>query len=435
MPTAPADASASEVLFALRGIEREVLEVELRKAELVLAWAAAHHGDTLLADPPVPGGERAVELAGPGAPTVAEFAIADLAVVLHLSTESARGLLADLLELRHRLPGCWARVQSLQVPLWRARRVAVRTRDLPAGGAADVDRRLARHVHSLGPTALHRAVEAARAAWDPEAAAQRAAEARESRRALVSFGQPGLQDLTGLGWVDAALDLPDALDLDRALAAGAEALAAAGSTAPLDVRRAQALGELARGGAISPGPTAAPRPTSREVVLHVHLPAGAIADDAVTTLAHLETGPQRLQLADTIRAWCGAPATTRITVRPVVDLSDDLEADGYEVPDRIRDQVVARDETCTFPWCSRPARSGDIDHVVAHEAGGPTASHNLSPLCRYHHRVKTHGRWRYRRIDYGTYEWRSPAGAWRTTKGRTLEVARPDPPGSPPPPF
>src|SRR5699024_5905082 len=50
----------------------------------------------------------------------------------------------------------------------------------------------------------------------------------------------------GLADVQACLDLPDALDLEAALAQGAAQLKAAGSLEPLHVRRAQALGDLAR---------------------------------------------------------------------------------------------------------------------------------------------------------------------------------------------
>ena len=42
------------------------------------------------------------------------------------------------------------------------------------------------------------------------------------------------------------LDLADAIDLDAAVTAGADELARFGSTDTLDVRRSQAVGELAR---------------------------------------------------------------------------------------------------------------------------------------------------------------------------------------------
>jgi len=55
---------------------------------------------------------------------------------------------------------------------------------------------------------------------------------------LVSF--------TGTMRVEAELDIADALDLEAAVAVGADQRAAWGSPEPLDVRRAQAVGDLAR---------------------------------------------------------------------------------------------------------------------------------------------------------------------------------------------
>ena len=63
-----------------------------------------------------------------------------------------------------------------------------------------------------------------------------------------------------------------------------------------------------------------------------------------------------------------------------------------------------------FPWCTRPARACDIDHVIAHAAGGTTCSCNTAPLCRRHHRLKTHSPWTYTVLEPGTYLWSSPHG-------------------------
>jgi 5-methylcytosine-specific restriction endonuclease McrA len=49
-----------------------------------------------------------------------------------------------------------------------------------------------------------------------------------------------------------------------------------------------------------------------------------------------------------------------------------------------------------------------MDHVIPYAAGGPTASENIAPLCRRHHRLKTHSPWGYTVIEPGTYLWTSP---------------------------
>ena len=68
-----------------------------------------------------------------------------------------------------------------------------------------------------------------------------------------------------------------------------------------------------------------------------------------------------------------------------------------------------------FPWCTRPARRlrpddhpCDRDHATPHAQGGATCTCQLAPLCRRHHRLKTHGGWTYTILEPGTYLWSSP---------------------------
>ncbi len=55
-------------------------------------------------------GDTAVPLAGPGAPLVAEFSIAEFAAAVGLSTEAGKRYVGHALELRYRLPRLWAKV-------------------------------------------------------------------------------------------------------------------------------------------------------------------------------------------------------------------------------------------------------------------------------------------------------------------------------------
>ncbi|MBZ5733675.1 HNH endonuclease [Nocardioides sp. TRM66260-LWL] len=103
------------------------------------------------------------------------------------------------------------------------------------------------------------------------------------------------------------------------------------------------------------------------------------------------------------------------------------------MPDLIREQIILRDHTCVFPYCRRPARSCDADHIDPYEAGGPTASSNLAPLCRKHHRHKTHDGWRYKPAgpdQPGVYLWRSPNGVrFRRDRHGTTLLDPPEPDG------
>jgi hypothetical protein len=55
---------------------------------------------------------------------------------------------------------------------------------------------------------------------------------------------------------------------------------------------------------------------------------------------------------------------------------------------RLRRWIASRDRICQAPACNAPARVCDVDHVVDHARGGPTAHANLVLLCRRHHRAK-----------------------------------------------
>ena len=80
----------------------------------------------------------------------------------------------------------------------------------------------------------------------------------------------------------------------------------------------------------------------------------------------------------------------------------------------MRETVILRDAHCVFPGCRRDSRVCDLDHITEYlpmEDGGPpgqTSPANLAPLCRTHHRIKTHSAWDHKRLDHGTYTSTSP---------------------------
>ena len=106
----------------------------------------------------------------------------------------------------------------------------------------------------------------------------------------------------------------------------------------------------------------------------------------------------------------------KVTITPVVDLAEQIAVDAYEHPAALDRQVAERDHTCMFPWCGRQGATYDLDHIdpyVDPDDGGPpdqTSTANTARLCRYHHRVKTHGAWAYRRTGPTAVTWTSPHG-------------------------
>jgi len=72
--------------------------------------------------------------------------------------------------------------------------------------------------------------------------------------------------------------------------------------------------------------------------------------------------------------------------------------------------------TCVMVGCRQPAHQCDLDHRKPVSEGGPTHNDNLGPLCRHHHLVKHHSRWRVRRLHNGDHQWTSPLGHTYTRK-------------------
>jgi hypothetical protein len=329
-------------------------------------------------------------------------------------TEWGARLMGDALELRHRLPRVWARTTGGDLQVWRARRIAQATRGLSRAAAAWVDAQVAPFAHRVGPAQTDRLVEVAIARFDPELADQQRQATADRRCFEVDHRQVSF---AGTSRVYGELDLADALDLDAAVSAGADALARLGSTESLDVRRAQAAGELARRQPALDltadddevdAPARRRGADRRAVVLYVHVSESAVSGSH--GVARVENaGGVRLVTADQVREWCGNP-DTRVVVRPVLDLADQESVDSYEVPTAMAERVRLRQPTCVFPWCSRPARRCELDHRIPFEECHETADHNLAPLCRHHHRLKTHGGWAYTQVDDTTVLWRSPHG-------------------------
>ena len=410
--TAPDLDTAAAVLEHARDRRRAADAAEADLLQDAVTWAELHPAESI--GDAVRFGDTPVPVAGEGAPLVAEFCVAEFAAAVGLPTETGKAYLGEALELRHRIPRTWARVRVGDLPAWRARRIARATIALSPAAAGFVDDQVAGFAHRIRPSGVDRLVEEAIVRFMPAEARRRRQAAADGRHAHVHTHQVSFE---GTVWVEAEVDLADALDLDTALTVGAARLADLGSDASLDVRRSEALGEMARHQLAldldtSPDTsTETPaRTPAREVVLHVHLSDQAIA--APNGKLHLArvANTRSFVDADQVRTWCGLPGTT-VTVKPVVDLTAHLHVDQYQVPDRMADQAVERDLTCVFPWCTRPADKCDLDHVIPYGEGGPTASDNLAPLCRRHHRLKTHhSGWGYTVLEPGSYLWSSPHG-------------------------
>lgn len=148
----------------------------------------------------------------------------------------------------------------------------------------------------------------------------------------------------------------------------------------LDQRRADLFVEQLRG-------TAEGQSTSSRTVIGITVP--------VTSLAGLDDLPGEsfdgsfALPAQMVRDLTEQPGTLwfRILTDPAGRILDTTEPRPFP-SNALRTSIQARDGTCRFPTCSRPAIESDLDHEIP-RPHGPTNGDNLRALCRRHHNIKT----------------------------------------------
>jgi hypothetical protein len=103
-------------------------------------------------------------------------------------------------------------------------------------------------------------------------------------------------------------------------------------------------------------------------------------------------------------------ASVRTVVKP-----EELQAEpGYRPSVALQRMVRARDMTCRFTGCDRPAEYCDTDHTIPYADSRLTHPGNTKMLCRKHHLLKTfwvgRGGWTDTQLADGTIVWTSPSG-------------------------
>jgi hypothetical protein len=223
-----------------------------------------------------------------------------------------------------------------------------------------------------------------------------------------------------VGFLTARVDTADAIFFDAAVDRIADVLGTRGDTDPKEIRRAKAVGILATparaslmlteaaNGDAEPEPDAVRSTDPRllpTATVYVH-----VAEDTLLTgrgTADVE-GVGAIPAA-MLRILLGH---TRVRLTPVVRPYASVAVDEYEIPNRIRQQVLLRNRFEVFPYSGRSARRQDLDHTVPYRPGetGQTRASNLGPLSRKVHRAKTHGGWILEQPRAGVFHWTTPSG-------------------------
>jgi hypothetical protein len=238
--------------------------------------------------------------------------------------------------------------------------------------------------------------------------------ARCTRSVFVSDDEDGMSTLI------ARLTTESAHALMSAINNAAESIDPAGIPT-IDERRADALCALVLGAHSS---------ESGSVTIRAQL--DVVID--LTTLLGLDDNAAVLHgagpiSADVVRDLLADPEVSATIRRLVADpISGHLIDAGrrrYEVPRRLRDFIVARDQHCRFPGCRRRARTCQVDHAQPWDDGGETSAANLGTLCVRHHQLKTHAGWDVRESSAdGSCVWTSPQGRTYYHSPEPILVAR-----------
>ena len=320
-----------------------VTELEIEQLQLAVEWAALHPGDARGRD-----GRR-----GPtGTSRSPATARPRWRSSRSRSSRSRSGCpptrastyVGDAVELCHRLPRLWARVMAGEVAVWKARKVAAarpsrcpwtppRTWTGTSPRGAQVLVRADRRTVDDGPRRVR-----PRRGRGPPGRGRREAALR--RRTCDQVSYDGLVHVDGRRSTSPTPSPSTRLITARAATLDPDTPA---GRAPVDGRRP---------------PRHRRRRRQREVVVYTH----TRPDTAMVEVENTRTTVTPEQL----RIWC-QHAGTKVTVRPVLDLNEELTTDSYEPTDRQKEQAWLIHPTCVVPALhpTHPGRGHRPHHRVA----------------------------------------------------------------------
>jgi hypothetical protein len=300
---------------------------------------------------------------------------------------------------------------------YRARTIAEQTRPLAAipDLRRQVEARLLANAPRQTATQLRAAAVKAVAAADPASAEQRHRTARAGRFVSPPCPEPG-----GMAGLYLRLPATDAAALYTAVDAAArqQQKASPDDRRTLDQLRADVLAGLGWS-ALAAGHLGCCQPNCGHRHQRLGTRRGRAAavnvTVAYTTLIGVDDQPAHLEgygpvTAAVARRIAAHGTWRRLLTDPASGAVLDVGRTRYTPPPDLAEHVIARDQTCRFPTCTRPAAGCDLDHTTPFEQGGVTAASNLGPVHRGHHNDKTHHRWRLDQPEPGRYIWTAPTG-------------------------
>jgi hypothetical protein len=462
------------------GLMQQVTAAEAKLAALKLELAL-----DIAADRPAPPDPRPGEAgtANVGPDGVSEFALDELALVMNQSRAAAVTTLDVAHILDTRLPATREALATGRLDWPRARAMAAElgrpADDSDPAVIAAVERAVLPIATELSVRRLRERVQRELVARDAAAEERRRKQARDAADVTIRRIGNGMSELS------LRMPHPEAVACRKTLDAHAHDAQEAGDRRPVGLLRVGAgidlilrpwqqqppvsahvtvvapLGALTVGAfldagtppppAFARGPVPAPvGEVDGEAITAAHLwelleqldavcpgglqaPTGGTLDIAITdSCGRILAVTGRRELERLAVRGCGAHPNERCAC-PL--LSAPPAVDRYTPSAAQRRFLVTRDRTCRHPGCNVSAGRADLDHVVAHGAGGGTDCSNLCCLCRRHHRLKTHADgWTHTMSDDGVLTVITPSGVTRVSRPPGWRVLT-EPPGPPPAPL
>ncbi|HEY3630245.1 MAG TPA: DUF222 domain-containing protein [Jatrophihabitantaceae bacterium] len=344
----------------------------------------------------------------------------DVACALRMSGRTAARRLAVAQTLAERLPATLKLLDRGEVGYLHAAFLAQAVFALDAKQARAVEEQVLPRAVEQTLSEFQRSVRQAVARVAAATVEEQRAEAMKERRVCLTPRDDGMTELWALLPAEGAAAVVTAVD---ALAS----VTSADDPRTPDQRRADALVDLGVAALHDPLlPKAQGMRPSIQITVALSTLLGT--DEQPGELAGhgpIPASVARRLAADESGTW------RRLVTDPVTGQLLDYGQDTYRPPKDLAEFVIARDQTCTFPGCERPARRCDLDHQTPYRKGGSTSSENMGPLCERHHIGKHEAGWTPHRHEDGTTTWISP----------TKHVYRSRPPDLPhdtttdPPPF
>jgi hypothetical protein len=242
----------------------------------------------------------------------------------------------------------------------------------------EIERELVDYARIATPSELRGAVRRVTDAFDGDGGAH--ADEREHAKNTVT-----LPTVAGRGDLRGDLDAESTEILATALDAELEALESSDDHRSIPERRADALISIARQyvAGRTDGPGTRRGRTHVSVVADIGALTG-ITDELLTALRAEAAHVGQLSQATLERLTCDCKLSRILMDGPSQVL--DVGRATRTVNTAMWNALVARDQHCTHPGCTRPPAYCDAHHIIHWTRGGPTNLTNLRLLCWEHHR-------------------------------------------------